>query len=183
MTAIELHGVGKENKGKSWVLDLTDQAAVLSTQEGQEIQRFAREQAGEQFLLPHFGGEIKHFTIDLGERKAQFKVSRQGLKAIRGFLLQSIADMGPEAVDAMKSAAIRNIAIGIGASAVGIGITVAGYMAAASAPQGGRYMVFYGLILWGVFMLFRGFSLFGTYRRLMRETNDDATYGSGAPMN
>lgn len=57
---------------------------------------------------------------------------------------------------ASSSTGLRDVGIGIACMGVGIGLTVAGYAAASSNENGGRFMVFYGLILGGFVQTCRG---------------------------
>lgn len=59
------------------------------------------------------------------------------------------------------SSAMKNMLIGAAIAIVGIVITVGTYASAASTPGGGRYVVFYGLIIVGAIQFLRG--LFGLF--------------------
>jgi hypothetical protein len=63
---------------------------------------------------------------------------------------------GPEAVSAVRTKALRDCLIGLGAAILGVVMTVGSYMYAASKDEGGSYVITWGLVLFGLVMLGKG---------------------------
>ena len=164
--AVELRCAVRGFTDRTWFLDVSGPHAVVTTADGQPFCKFTPEEASARFLVPHFGSKIDKFTICLDEQSVPFKVSKQGLKEIKSFLLRSVATQGSEAIDEFKSRAGKCMLIGLGSIVLGAVLSIGSYMAAASQPEGGSYWVFTGLIGYGIYSLVRGFALSSQGRKI-----------------
>lgn len=164
--SIELRSVDKQHKGETWLLDLDGEKAVFKDPTGKVIAEVAPQQAVAHFQMPSFSENIKYFGLRAGDKLLQFDVSKPDLKKIKDFVNRTILAKGPEAIRAVRNRAIRDSVIGVACTVGGVVVTIAGYAAAASNPQGEKYTIFYGLALFGLIMIGKGIVGFGQYRKL-----------------
>jgi hypothetical protein len=175
---IELQCAKRGFTDKRWRLNLTNNLAVITTPEGEEICRFTNEQAAEQWIYPQFGGDTKYFTINHADQQVPFKVSREGLKQIKRFLLQSVVNGGEDAVQEFKSKAGMCFVVGVASLLLGIAATFFSYQMAAQKPEGGTYWIFTGLVFFGLYRIFRGMWLMSQTKEL-NSLADEQSGGSG----
>jgi hypothetical protein len=153
---IDLICVNKALRGQCWELDLDGEQAVFLNTDGDVVAEVGPEQALALFQMPSFSESIKYFGLRTEDGILQFEVSKEALKQIKLFVNRTIASAGPEAVAAVRNKAIRDTVIGIAAVVGGLGVTAYGYLAAAMSPGGGKYTVFWGIVLLGVIMIGKG---------------------------
>jgi hypothetical protein len=156
----------RDHKGETWALDLGEERAALRDAAGAVRGEFTREEAARQFLMPSFSESIKQFRIPVDGQLWYFDVAKPDLAQIKAYIDQSVVAAGPDAVRAVRSAAIRDGAIGALAVAAGVGITVFSLMRAENDPEGGMYFVMYGPILVGLVMLGKSVAGFLRYTKL-----------------
>jgi len=104
-----------------------------------------------------------------------FDVAKRDLAEIKTYLNESVVAAGPEAVRAVRNRALRDLLIGIVAVLLGIGLTVASFLAAEN-EEDGRFYVTYGAILFGLVMAGKGiwgFAQYGKLQRLLREQEQE----------
>ena len=118
--------------------------------------------------MPSFSENIKYFAILLDGTFHRFEVSKQDLRAIQALINRTIVSQGPEAIRSVKNRAIRDTLLGVLSVVVGVALTLGSYMAAAKKPEGGTYIINYGLILFGLVALGKGIYGFMNYRALRR---------------
>ena len=157
----------RDHKGEMWSLDLGDERAELRDAAGAMRGEFTRDEAGEQFLMPSFSESIKQFRLPVGGELWYFDVGKDDLKQIRAYIEHSVAAAGPDAVRAVRNAAIRDGVIGLVVLLVGVGITIGTHLKEADDPEGGtQSVVMYGAILVGLIMLGKGIYGLVRYNRL-----------------
>lgn len=154
--AISLECLHKDHKGKTWTLDLEGDPVTVKDESGTVVWEMPANVAVSQFQMPSFSDSIKYFGILFGKEIRQFDVSKEGLKEIKTFLNKSVLSAGPEAVAAVRNKAIRDLLLGAGCAIGGVVLTVASYQDVAQKPEGGKYTVTYGLVIFGLIMLVRG---------------------------
>jgi hypothetical protein len=124
--------------------------------EGEEICRFTPEQAAEHWQYPRLGGHAKKFTSCHADQEVPFKVSRDGLRQIKRFMLKSVTSLGEEGALEYKARTVGAVIRGVAVIALGAGASVFSYAVVAARPEGGVYFVFAGLMVYGVCELIRG---------------------------
>ena len=154
--AVQLRCVDRDRKGEMWSLDLGSERVVVQDASGTPVAEFTPEEAVGHFQMPSFSENVKYFGIALGDAIHRFDVPKDGLKEIKALINRSILSAGPEAVLSIRNRAIRDTVIGAACSVGGIVLSVGSYQAAANNPEGGKYTVTYGLILFGIAMLCKG---------------------------
>jgi hypothetical protein len=154
--SIRLRCLHKDHKDETWKLDLDGDPVTLKDESGTVVWEMPANVAITQFQMPSFSESIKYFGILFGKEIRQFDVSKEGLKEIKTFLNKSVLAAGPEAVAAVRTKAIRDLLLGAACAIGGVVLTVGSYTAAAQKPEGGKYTVTYGLVIFGLIMLGRG---------------------------
>jgi hypothetical protein len=154
--AISLKCLHKDHKGETWTLDLESDPVVVKDESGKVVWQMPANVAITQFQMPSFSESIKYFGILFGNEIRQFDVSKDGMKDIKAFLNRSLLAAGPEAVAAVRTRAIRDVLLGAACTIGGVVLTVGSYTAAAQKPEGGKYTVTYGLVIFGLILLGRG---------------------------
>jgi hypothetical protein len=157
-----------EHKGEAWTLDLGDDRAEIRDAAGNVRGEYTSAEAAEQFLLPSFSESIKQLRAPIDGELWYFDVPRDGLKQIKAYLDRAVVAVGPEAIRAVRNQALRDCLIGLGGVLVGTVLTVGSYLRAAQNPDGGGYVITYGLILFGLIMLGKGVYGFLRYGRLQK---------------
>lgn len=130
---------------------------------------FTPEEAVGHFQMPSFSENVKYFSIALGDAIHRFDVPKDGLREIKALINRSILSAGPEAIQSLRNRAIRDTIVGTASAVGGIVLSVGSYQAAANNPEGGKYTVTYGLVIFGIAMLCKGiYGLiqYGQVRRL-----------------
>lgn len=153
---ISMTCVDKDEKGSVWTLDLGADEVVLRDAAGRPAARIPVGEAGGRLVLPSFSENVKYFAVPVGDQFRRFSVPRQGLKEIRAYVNRQTAAAGPEAVTAVRNAAIRDALIGIAAAVGGVVLTTLSYMHPIAQPGGSKFKVAYGLVLFGLVMICKG---------------------------
>jgi len=156
------------HKQEVWTLDLSDDGALIRDAGGNVRAQFTRDQAAGQFLLPSFSESVKQFRAPVDGELWYFNVARGDLKQIKAFIDQAVVAAGPEAVGAVRNRSIRDALIGIGGVGLGVALTVSSYLHASQDPQGGGYVVTWGLVLFGLVMIGKGVYGFLRFRQLQK---------------
>src|SRR6476660_4719440 len=111
--SVKLRCLSEAYKGQEWILDLDGDHVTVADAAGNLLLDCTPEEAIQRFQLPSFSESIKYFGISAGEKFLRFDVSRSGLNEIKTFLDRKVIADGPEAVMAIRSAAIRDTLIGL----------------------------------------------------------------------
>lgn len=157
-----------KHKNEVWTLDLNDDGAQILDASGDVRAQFTRDQAAGQFLLPSFSESVKQFRAPIDGELWYFNVARDDLKQIKAYIDQAVVAAGPEAVSAVRNRAIRDALIGVGGVGLGVALSVGSYLHAAEDPQGGEYVVTWGLVLFGLVMIGKGIYGFLRFRQLQK---------------
>lgn len=157
-----------KHKGEIWHLDLGGEGAAVRDPAGNVRAEFTPEEAAGSFKLPSFSESIKQFRLPVDGQEWYFDVDKDGLRQIKAFMDAAVVAAGPGAINALRTAALRDLVLGVLVTLGGIGLTVFGYMKAANDPQGGKYYVTYGLVIAGLVMVGRGIVNLSRYNRLKR---------------
>lgn len=164
--AVELRCVDRDRKGEIWSLDIGTEKVVVRDASGTAAAEFTPEEAVGRFQMPSFSENVKYFGIALGDPIRRFDVSKDGLREIKGLINRMIQTSGPEAVAALRNRALRNILLGVACAVGGVALSVASYREAANKPEGGKYTVTYGLVLFGIAMFCKGVYGFIQYNQI-----------------
>ncbi len=156
------------NSQEKWSLDLSGDVVTLRDPAGSVHLECAPDEAVQRFQMPSFSESIKHFGVYVGDHLLEFQPLDQGLAEIKSFLNRRILIAGPEAVFAVKNAAIRDTLIGAAVALGSIVLTVGSFIAAAKNPEGGSFHLLMGLSLFGLVMFGKGIYGFVQYRRILR---------------
>ena len=157
MASIEMKCCHVKHKGEVWTLDLEDDGVSITDASGAQRTYLERAEAEKSVLLPSFSESIKQLRAPVDGQTWYFDVAKPDLKTIKAYLDAPVVAAGPEALTAIRTRGWRDVAIGIGAAVLGVGISVAGYLSAANNPNGGGgYTVTYGLVIVGLCMIARG---------------------------
>jgi hypothetical protein len=157
-----------EHKGEAWTLDLGDDRAEIRDAAGNVRGEYTPTEAAEQFLLPIFSESVKQFRALIDGELWYFDVPRDGLQQIKAYRDRAVVTVGPEAVRAVRNQALRDSLIGLGGVVAGVVLTVGSFLRAAQNPDGGGYVITYGLILFGLVMLGKGVYGFLRYGQLQK---------------
>lgn len=167
--SVRIRCVDKDCKGQEWTLELGADKVVVRDASGRTVGEFPPADAASRFQMPSFSDNIKYFGITLGDQIRRFDITKDGLREIKAFNNRLVASAGPEAVRSVRSKAIRDSLIGAACAIGGVVLTIGSYLSAANNPEGGRYTVTYGLVIFGLVMLGKGaygFSQYGQIKRL-----------------
>ncbi len=159
-----------KHKGEEWVLQLGKKGARVLDEYGEVRAEFTRGEAAGSFVLPSFAQSIKHFCVPIDGQIWHFDVSKPEIQQIKSFMDHSVVAAGPAAVQAVQTQAIRNLLIGIAATIGGTVLTVGSLVMAAQQEGGGRYVVTYGLIIYGLVMVGKGIYGFVQHGKLQGMT-------------
>jgi hypothetical protein len=165
---IELRCIEKKHKNELWELRLGREKVWVTNAAGEVVGEFEPDDVSRYFQLPSFSESIKYFGILLGERWWRFNVDRDGLRRIRNYINRTIVAAGPEAVQAVRNRALRDLVVGVLLAVAGVVITVVTYSIAANKPGGGKYYITYGLVIVGLVMAGKGTYGFSQYSSLKR---------------
>ncbi len=157
-----------KHKGETWTLDLVDDKAEVRDAGGQVRASFTLQEAAGQFQLPSFSDSVKQFRVPVDSELWYFDVAKPDLKEIKAYIDRAVVAAGPEAIEAVRTAALRDFLIGAGCAVLGVGITVAGYMQAAHQEEGGKFKITYGLVIFGLVMLGKDAYRFMRYGNLRK---------------
>lgn len=166
--SIPLQCLHSAHKGQMWSLELGSEKVVVRDGAGTPLREFMPEEAVLHFQMPSFTGNVKYFNITLGETQYAFSVTKEGLSEIQNFINRTIATVGPEAVQAIWNRAVRNTLIGLACTIGGIVLTIGSFVLAANNPQGGKYFITWGVVLFGVVMLVKGIYGFFQHGQIRR---------------
>lgn len=150
--------MSKPHKGTDWHfrLDPIEITLSLITPDGQAVAEFTPAQAAETFRFPSFSQSTKYLAVPVGETHLEFDLAKREMGEVRSFVDLNTLASGPEGIAKLRMKGYRDIAIGLGAIVLGVGLTVMSYMAAASNPNGGKYWVTYGFVIYGLISAGRG---------------------------
>jgi hypothetical protein len=166
--AVEMRCCHLKYKGEIWRLDLGGEGTTIRDAAGNARSEFKPEEAAAVFRLPSFSESIKQFRPPVDGEEWYFDVGKDGLKEIRAFMDAAVVAAGPEALQAMRSSAIRELLLGAVLAVAGVVMSIGSFMAAANNPQGGQYYVTYGLVIAGLVVNGRGGYQLARYKRLKR---------------
>jgi hypothetical protein len=163
-----------KHKGEAWTLELGDKGAEVRDASGAVRAQFTREEAAGEFLRPSFSESVKQFRVPVDGELWYFDVAKDGLKQIKAYIDQTVVAAGPEAVVAVRNAAVRDTLIGLACVVGGTALTLGSFFAA---DDGGGFVVTYGLILAGLVMAGKGVYGFLRYGKLKKMTQGQAADG------
>lgn len=171
--AVPIRCIGRGRDGQVWSLDLGSEKVVVRDAAGATLAELLPEEAVLRFQMPSFTQSVKYFNITLGDGPQSFMVSKEGLAEIKAFTNRTIASVGPEAVQAVWKRAIRDTLIGAACTVGGIVLTIGSFILAANNPQGGRYFITWGVVLFGIVMLVKGIYGMIQYGQIKRFAEQD----------
>lgn len=173
---IPLKCLDKPFKGQRWELTLGRKAVRLYNESDEIVAEFAPAAALEHFVMPSFSESIKYFGIRAGDKMMQFDVAKPDLGRLQDYLDRQLVAAGPEAISAVLKAAWRDTLIGAAMTIGGIIATVLSYTSAAEKPEGGKFYIMWGLVLFGLVAVGKGIYQFTQYSRLRslaQETDEE----------
>jgi hypothetical protein len=151
---IPLDGAEKPVKAQRCYLDASPDSMTLTDSEGNELITIP---IGEAILRIHFPSfwSTSFLKIESHDKDMPFffHPKKEAVERIRHLINRSLRSHPEQVIAAMRSKAWRDIGIGGGCLALGIGLTFASL---AWAPENGRFYVMTGLIGFGTLALCRG---------------------------
>jgi hypothetical protein len=165
---IDLHCVESNHRNDTWRINIEGGTAAVMGPDGRELTRLRPEQAASVFRLPGFSNGNR-FGIRDGKRIVEFEISRDGAEQVRAFLGTTAPSQQHEFKSEFRARGVRGVLFGLCAIGAGVGLSVASYAAASNGAHGGRYTVFTGIFVLGVFWFLRGIQHLG------RPTSVDTT--------
>jgi hypothetical protein len=172
---LDLRCCHRKHEGEVWTLVLQNDYAEVLDEEGEVRAKYERGDTPEHLLLPSFSESIKQFRAQIDGEMWYFDAAKRDLAEIKTYLDESVVAAGPEAVRAIRNRALRDLLIGIAAVVVGIGVTVASYLAAENAEDG-RFYVTYGAVIFGLVMVGKGiwgFVQHGKLQKMLQEREEE----------
>jgi len=168
--SIDLTCVERGHKGEQWTLSLESDAVVAAGPDGSVMGRWTPQQAVDRFTFP--GLSDKYFTIAWENGSLRFKVARQQLQQIKEFGNVTVSAEGVEAIDHLRSKAVRDVVIGSLSTLGGLAATFGTVYLAARSAGGGVYVVTYGLIAVGLTEPGRGITGLNRCRQLKKLSDE-----------
>src|SRR4051794_10259596 len=110
--AVEMKCCHLKHKGEIWHLDLGGEGAAVLDPAGTVRAEFTPEEAAGAFKLPSFSESIKQFRLPIGTEEWYFDVDKDGLRQIKAFMDAAVVASGPGAVQALRSAGLRDVGLG-----------------------------------------------------------------------
>lgn len=114
------------------------------------------EPSQQQVLQAVYGYAAEMMRTGATDYQIEKALMERGLSAEAAAVV--VANLAKMRHDTVRSAALRNMAIGGIICIIGLLITFVSYSAAASSPNGGSYIVTWGAVVFGGIQFFRGLS-------------------------
>jgi hypothetical protein len=171
---IELECVDRMRKGEIWLLKLKDERVILRDANDTIVLKFPAEEARKRFQMPSFSQSVKYFGLEVNGRLAQFRVDRQDLERVKGYLHRQTVAAGPDEVDAVLKRAIRDTVIGAVCFLAGLGGIVLDLLGIDDDLPGGKYLSI-GITVMGAIGIGKGIFAFVEYGKL-RRLQDESDY-------
>lgn len=158
----------KGHKKEIWELKIKDEDTIdIHNPAGELVDSFDRGAVVNDFVLPSFVQSVPYSNIPLSGELWAFKISKGDTRKIKQFIDQSVVSDGADSIDSVRKTAMRDLLIGIPLALVGIGISVASFVAASGGAEGGRYTLTTGMIGVGLFWAGKGLYGLNRHKKLM----------------
>jgi hypothetical protein len=129
----------------------------LTDSEGAARASFSRAEAEARFVLPSFWESIKDLGVrgDTGD-VVWFVPDGESVARIKTYLHGALAAQGRAAISAVRRRGWLLVLAGVGITALAVSVMVASMARAFGNPEGGKYYVTIGGIVFGLLVLSRG---------------------------
>ena len=168
---VELTCIDKERDGEKWQLQIDDSTASLARPDGTIAATFTPDEAYSSFELLRFVQSGHNVGITIGDSKLHFAAWPKAFRTIKAFVQQSNdASSAPELAKLKRRAWIQTL-LGFVLLIGGGILSIDGMLLAAGQMAGGEGYIFYGAIIVGAFLLFKGWYHFAELRKLRPAAN------------
>jgi hypothetical protein len=168
---VEMDCRNKPFKGAECALLLEDGHAELTTEGDEVVFSGTYQELDAAARFPSFAESIKYFGVLHEGRILDFEVDKADIKAIRRELDGQAAADDPAAIDRMARKGKLLTLGGIAAIVAGPVLTLVSYQAVPE--EGGKYYIWYGISIFGAFILAQGISLLRRAGRAKRDPQQD----------
>jgi len=168
---VELTCIDKERDGEKWQLQIDGSTASLAMPDGTIAATFTSDEAYSSFELLRFAQSGHNVGITIGDSTLHFTAWPKAFRTLKAFVQQSNnASSAPELEKLKRRAWIQTL-LGF-VLLIGAGIlSIDGILLAAGQTAGGEYYVFYGAMIAGALLMFKGWYDFAELRKLKPAAN------------
>ena len=161
-----------------WTLVLSREGVRLFDPSGKLISKFRSEDS--DIAFPHSSFWMRRTQLRILGNDGTFYdfIAQKGtIREIQAYLDTSLNQGSIPAIGAFRKRRYRQLAFGSASAIAGTALTARGYLSASSSPQGGMYLIFWGLILYGLVDMWRGISGILKAEAIQNRIKDDLLKG------
>ena len=171
MTEVWLKVAGARDRDSEWVLFLNEKGGYLENARERIVLNFDRADAPAHFIFPSFLQSIKNLGIRTDDGDVVWFLPHVGpIATIKKYLHGAIAAQGPKAIRSLRLRGWLLLLAGLTLTLGSTALSIISLIAAHTNPEGGRYVLAFGLIIAGLVLTSRGVVHLSNAGRAARHT-------------